>query len=187
MKGIQQRGRQAVMADSLARVHRDFDAFLEEKVNLNWDDQRRKIFNHFGLGGKDIEAGESITTKGSFGRTSKGARAGDNSHQASGKRSVFGRSGLEKSVIGQRGASTNGNELFFNSVERGDASTSQSADSGFLREKMRLFAAKVQRLNAARLDELPFLLLHEFADVEERAGGDVSNSYPFFLPRLRFL
>lgn len=175
MKGIQQRGRQAMMAESLARVHRDFDAFLEEKVNLNWDEQRRKIFNHFGLGQKDIEVGDSIGARGSFARTSKGARVGESLHRASGGRSVFGRSGLEKSVIGQPDDSTTGHKLFSDPTERGDASAAQSTDSRFLREKMGHFTAKVQHLNLARLDERPFPLLHEFADVEKRAGGEVSG------------
>jgi nuclear pore complex protein Nup93 len=49
------------------------------------------------------------------------------------------------------------------------------------------FADKVQRLNAARLDERPFPVLHEFADVEQRAGGDVSGLFSsiYSLPYLQ--
>ncbi|GAM33251.1 hypothetical protein TCE0_003f00017 [Talaromyces pinophilus] len=106
MKSVQQRGRQAMVAESLARVHRDFDTFLEEKVNMNWDDQRRKIFQHFDHG------------------------------------------------------------------DRGDVGA-QGPDTRFLREKMGLFARKVGELNAARLEEKPYAIFHEFGSVEDHPAGDV--------------
>jgi len=60
--------RHAMVAESLSRVHRDFDAFLEEKVSLNWDGQRQKIFRHFGLVQKDDVGSDSQpdTSKRSF-------------------------------------------------------------------------------------------------------------------------
>lgn len=170
LRNIQQRGRQAMVAESLARVQRDFDAFLEEKVSLNWDDQRRRIFQHFGLSTKDDPVEDTIG-KGSFARTSRQPKQPG---ALSGTRSVFGRSALEKSIIGQPGGPLASSQLFLDPSERSEGAGPQPADTRFLREKMGFFAEKVKRLNVARLEERPFPLLHEFGEVEETTGGDVS-------------
>ncbi|KUL88149.1 hypothetical protein ZTR_04161 [Talaromyces verruculosus] len=169
MKSVQQRGRQAMVAESLARVHRDFDTFLEEKVNMNWDDQRRKIFQHFGLSSRDDLAGGDSLNRGSFGRSATHPRQPGG---ATGTRSVFGRSGLEKSVIGQPGGSLSSSQLFADHGDRGDVGA-QGPDTRFLREKMGLFARKVGELNAARLEEKPYAIFHEFGSVEDHPAGDV--------------
>lgn len=171
MRNVQQRGRQAMVAESLARVHRDFDAFLEEKVNMNWDDQRRKIFQHFGLSSRDDLAGGESLNRGSFGRSSVHIKQPGQT----GTRSVFGRSGLEKSVIGQPGNALANSQLFADHSDRGDAA-GQGPDTRFLREKMGLFVRKVSELNAARLEDRPYPIFHEFAEVEDHPGGDVCNS-----------
>jgi len=36
-----------MVAESLSRVHRDFDAILKKKVSLNWDGQRQKNLSAF--------------------------------------------------------------------------------------------------------------------------------------------
>lgn len=176
MKSVQQRGRQAMVAESLARVHRDFDTFLEEKVNMNWDDQRRKIFQHFGLSSRDDSAGGESLNRGSFGRSAAHLRQPGG---ATGTRSVFGRSALEKSVIGQPGGSLSSSQLFADHGDRGDVGV-QGPDTRFLREKMGLFARKVGELNAARLEEKPFAIFHEFGSVEDHPAGDVCSQRTTF-------
>jgi nuclear pore complex protein Nup93 len=179
LRGIQQRGRQAMVAESLARVHRDFDAFLEDQISLNWDEQRQKIYEHFGLAQKEDGAGEGFgaSATGAFGRTTKQGKGPTPSRGATagGTRSVFGRSGLEKSVIGPPGNGLSSSQIFSRSTDGGEAASIQSPDTRFLREKMGYFAEKVQRLNEARLQERPFPVLHEFSQIEEHAGGDVRN------------
>jgi nuclear pore complex protein Nup93 len=164
-----------MIAESLARVRRDFDAFLEEKVNLNWEEQRQKIYEHFGLnyGADTLDP----TAKGSFGRTTaaSGSRAGFGSsrgHASATSRSVFGRSGLDKSVIGYPGDGAASSQLT-DPVTRSDGANIQSPDTRLLREKIGYFAVKVQQLNEARLQEKVYPVLHEFADTEKLAGGDV--------------
>ncbi|OKL61982.1 hypothetical protein UA08_02684 [Talaromyces atroroseus] len=168
MRSVQRRGRQAMVAESLARVHRDFDSFLEEKVSMNWDEQRRKIFQHFGLSSRDDLAGGESFNRGSFGRTSTHTKLPG----PSGTRSVFGRSALEKSVIGQPGNVLASSQLFADHGDRGEAAA-QNPDTRFMREKMGLFVKKVGDLNAARLEDKPYPILHEFAEVEDHPGGDV--------------
>jgi nuclear pore complex protein Nup93 len=180
LNGLQQRGRQAMIEESLARVHRDFDAFLEEKVSLNWDEQRRKIFQHFGLAQKDEPVdGQAEASKTPFGRSAKQPKQPETlpprDLAASGNRSVFGRSGFQKSVIGSPGTGLTGAQLFGDASEKMEGVTG-SPDTRLFREKMGYFADKVQRLNGARLEEKTYAVLHEFAEVEEYAGGDVGFS-----------
>lgn len=158
-----------MVAESLARVHRDFDAFLEERVNMNWDEQRRKIFQHFGLSSRDDLAGSETLNRGSFGRSTTQVRQQGGPAAA---RSVFGRSGLDKSVIGQPGGSLSSSQLFAPHGEKPD-SVGLGPDSRFVREKMGHFARKVGELNAARLAEKPYAIFHEFGSVEASPGGDV--------------
>ncbi|KAL4888530.1 Nup93/Nic96-domain-containing protein [Aspergillus ambiguus] len=167
LRNMQQRGRQAMIAESLARTHKDFDVFLEEKVDLDWEEQRRKIFQHFGLAQKD-DVGDMKASFGRSTRQSKQFGAGP-----SARRSVFGRSGLDKSVIGTPGSVAAGNQLFDDPMERNEGAGSHSPDLRFLREKMGHYAEKVQFLNSARLQARTFPVLHEFSEIEKHTGGDV--------------
>ncbi|OJD13400.1 hypothetical protein AJ78_06134 [Emergomyces pasteurianus Ep9510] len=181
LRQVQQRGREAMIAESLGRVRKDFDAFLEEKVNVNWDEQRQKIYEHFGLTLRDDTARgmSDSSSRGAFGRSatlgrSAGGPGMPRGGDMSGRRSVFGRSALGKSVIGPPSTSARSPPSLFDSVILNEAGAAvASADSRFLREKIRFFATKVQALNEARLQERVFPILHEFADTERAAGGDV--------------
>ncbi|KAE8374320.1 Nup93/Nic96-domain-containing protein [Aspergillus bertholletiae] len=174
LRNIQQRGRHAMIAESLTRIHRDFDVFLEEKVDLDWEAQRRRIFQHFGLVQKDDSPGDG---KGAFGRSIRQSKqfGATSSYTAPGvtHRSVFGRSGMEKSVIGVPGAGAASHRFFEAPTELSETSSTQSSDLHFLREKMGRYADKVQLLNSARLQGRTFPILHEFSEVESHAGGDV--------------
>lgn len=171
LRNIQQRGRQVMVAESLVRAQRDFDSFLEERVDLDWEEQRHRIFKHFGLSQRDDPLGDSGP---SFGRSTRQPnKFGSASTHGLTRRSVFGRSGLEKSVIGTPGTGKPSYQLFGDPMERPDDSGSNTLDLRFLREKMGYYADKVQSLNSARLQARSFPVLHEFSEVEERAGGDV--------------
>lgn len=150
-----------MIADSLARVRKDFDSFLEEKVNIDWEDQRQRIYEHFGLAPKDDEK-----AGGSFGRTTVGAK-GPDSFASRGKRSVFGRSALGKSVIGSPSSGPGSSRLMSKPVNGGNGDMPmETGDTRFMREKIGHFAGKVQTLNEARLQKYAYPLLHQFAEVE---------------------
>ncbi|KAJ5683174.1 Nuclear pore protein (Nic96) [Penicillium macrosclerotiorum] len=178
LRNIQQRGRQVMIAESLSRAQRDFDTFLEEKVDMDWEDQRRKIFQHFGLAQKEgsNSADFKSTTRGAFGRSARQSRQqGANSNQgpaAMSRRSVFGRSGLDKSVIGTPGTGLASRQLFDDPAERGEGLAASSPDLRFLREKMGHYAEKVQQLNTTRLQRQTYPVLHQFSEVEAQTGGD---------------
>ncbi|PYI12106.1 NIC-domain-containing protein [Aspergillus sclerotiicarbonarius CBS 121057] len=172
LRNIQQRGRQVMITESLTRTQRDFDSFLEEKVDMDWEEQRRKIFQHFGLAQKDDGAGEA---RAGFGRSTRRSKqfgpASTNVPTSTSRRSVFGRSALEKSVIGTPGTGTASIRLFEDPMDRNEGVGGHS-DLRFLREKMGYYADKVRHLNSARLHARTFPVLHEFSDVEGHVGGD---------------
>lgn len=178
LRSIQQRGRQVMIAESLTRAHRDFDTFLEEKVDLDWEEQRQTIFHHFGLSQKDATGagGLNATTRGGFGRSTRQSKqAGAGPANGASRRSVFGRSGLEKSVIGTPGVGVASRQIFEDPAERNEGTPSRSPDSRFQREKMGHYAEKVQQLNLARLQQKCYPVLDEFSSVEVQHGGDVSQ------------
>lgn len=185
LRNIQQRGRQAMIAESLSRAQRDFDSFLEEKVDMDWEDQRRRIFEHFGLSQKDsANAGHmKSTTTGAFGRSARQSKQGPNGAAAASRRSVFGRSGLDRSVIGTPGAGLASRQLFEDPAERseGQGISAPSANMRFSREKMSHYAEKVQHLNHVRLEGQTYPILHQFSDVELQTPGDVRNQSPLSL------
>ncbi|KAJ6140462.1 Nuclear pore protein (Nic96) [Penicillium chermesinum] len=138
LRSIQQRGRQVMIAESLSRAQKDFDTFLEEKVDMDWEDQRQKIFHHFGLSQKDsVNDGSlrSTTRGGAFGRSARQSKAGAGTTNAASRRSVFGRSALDKSVIGTPGTGLASAQLFEDPAERGDGPSASSPDLRFLRER----------------------------------------------------
>ncbi|KAJ5895471.1 Nucleoporin interacting component Nup93/Nic96 [Penicillium taxi] len=175
LRNMQQRGRQVMVAESLSRAQRDFDTFLEEKVDMDWEEQRQKIFEHFGLSQKDSTDSGSLraTNRGAFGRTARQSKqAGATSGPAASRRSVFGRSGLDKSVIGTPGSGMTNRQLFEEPAERNEGLSASSPDLRFQREKMRQYADKVQQLNVARLRGQTYPIFHQFSEVEVRTGGD---------------
>ncbi|EPS30845.1 hypothetical protein PDE_05797 [Penicillium oxalicum 114-2] len=173
LRNIQQRGRQVMINESLSRAQRDFDAFLEEKLDMDWEEQRQKIFQHFGLSQKDATAGDELksTMRGAFGRSARQSKPGGG--PAASRRSVYGRSGLDKSVIGTPGAGLASRQLFEAPTERTEGAAAASPDLRFLREKMGHYAEKVQDLNLARLQGKTFPILGQFLEVEMHSGGDV--------------
>ena len=168
-----------MITESLSRAQRDFDTFLEDKVDMDWEDQRRKIFQHFGLSQSDEPGagGFGSTNRGAFGRSGRTTKAPGGSPgqgPAGSRRSVFGRSGLDKSVIGTPGTSLASRQIFEHPAERAEGHAAPSPDLRFLREKMDKYATKVEELNVTRLNGETSPLLHQFAEVESPSGGDVS-------------
>ena len=166
--------------EGIQRAHKQFDLYLEENVDINWDLQRKKIYEHFGLakastGLNGSDRTSSPAMKGSFGRSTRKGRLANSERpgQASLNRSIFGNSGLQKSVIGSPSTGA-GNATLFADVADHGASPAAPNDR-FTREKETKFAEKVQGLNQARLQEAPFPILHEFLDVESQQLGEVSH------------
>jgi nuclear pore complex protein Nup93 len=180
---LMQQSTMKMIQEGISLAHRQFDAFIEENVDIDWNAQRQKLYEHFGLlpqGGDKLSDSTHYATlggKGSFARSSRGGRgpkAGPD-RQGTPARSIFGKSGMQKSVIGTPGLGSDNASVFKDVTDKSSQGPGVQ-DDRFLREKQGKFADKVQRLNEARLQELAYPVLHEFVDVEGQPGGDVSSS-----------
>lgn len=190
----------SMIADGLERSVRDFDSFLEDNVTMEWESQRKRIYEHFGIKTREDLAGPSAGTPrygtpdigggaggvagstGGFGR--RRSRQQQPSQQNPGTKtgggSVFGRSRMQKSVIGSAsriGAHTSE----FSDVETatsgasGSGATAGSAgslDDRYTREKQGRLAEAVHRLNDSRGESAPFPILSEMVAVENSLGSD---------------
>ncbi|KUJ08569.1 NIC-domain-containing protein [Mollisia scopiformis] len=183
----------SMISDGLARSVRDFDAFLEDNVEMEWDAQRRRIYSHFGIrpkettaAGKGSFAASVGESNGAFGRSrrSKAPSLTGSRMNGSPGGSTFGRSNLQKSVIGAAGPVGAGHQPLFGDVEKKmEASnvTVTGPHDRFQREKESKYAEKVQNLNLARLQRRPYPVCSEFAEVvnlsPDQHGPDLIKAY----------
>lgn len=175
LANLQQKTTLSMIADGLERSVRDFDNFLEDNVTEEWEAQRKRIYEHFGIKPRDHSAdvtGNPRESLGGFGRSKRG-KSGKSTIGGE-KSSVFGRSNLQKSVIGTP-SKIGSHQAEFTDVEsqntKGNSSNgASSTDDRFLREKQTKLAERIRELNNARLDQRPFPLLYELGQVENASG-----------------
>ena len=175
--GLQERGREAMIQEAIDRVHRGFDAHLEENLSINFEEQKKKIMQHFGLIPKDDgrdERGGTQQGKGGFALSSGRKEPFGLSAKTTSTRSVFGRSGLDRSLIGSPAMGASTTSFFGDSITAAENSMplGKGQNGRYLRDKERFFLQKVQQLNEARMQEKAYPVLREFAMVEDQAGGD---------------
>ena len=173
LRGLQQRGRDAMIKESMERVQREFDTYLDEHLAINFDEQRQKIMEHFGLVQKDTSSGTSLgPSSGSFGRIGAKGKSTPAESASGSTRSVFGRSGMEKSIIGNPGLDASTTKFFADDGNvNGSVSPTRNMDRA-LWDKQGYYADKVQNLNKARSKDAPYPILSEFAMVENGSGVD---------------
>ena len=177
---LQQQSTLRMISEGLERAQRNFDAYLDENVDINWELQRKKIYEHFGLVPRHGEASDKLASspgiKGGFGKSTRRGRANNPNRpgQATLNRSIFGQSSVQKSVIGTPGLGS-GNATLFADVAEKNAPAPAIQDDRFMREKQRKFTEKVQMLNRARLIESSYPVLQEFKGIESQPGGEVST------------
>ena len=177
---LQQQSTLRMISEGLERAQRNFDAYIQENVDINWEYQRNRIYEHFGLMPKNGEASDDLANgsnvKGSFGKSTR--RGWTNKTTRPGKstlnRSIFGQSSVQKSVIGTPGAGSRNATLFADVAEKSLSAPAVQEDR-LMREKQRKFAEKVQLLNRARLDEVSYPVLQELKGVESQPGAEVST------------
>ncbi|KAL8682814.1 MAG: hypothetical protein Q9186_001143 [Xanthomendoza sp. 1 TL-2023] len=178
MDQMQQQSTLKMIAEGIERAHRNFDAYLDENIDINWEAQRKKIYEHFGLASRSSERSDAASqsfssgVKGSFGRSSRRGRManGDQSKQSTLGRSIFGQSSLQKSVIGTPNTGFKTATLFADVEDR--SRQGAISDDRFSRDKQTKFAERVQALNRARLQERSYPILHEFKGVQMQPGGE---------------
>ncbi|KAI0154373.1 Nup93/Nic96-domain-containing protein [Xylariaceae sp. FL1272] len=174
LANLQSKTTLSMIADGLERSARDFDNFLEDNMTTEWEAQRRRIYEHFGIKTRD-EGSPDVNreTTGGFGRSRRNPKA-SRSATASVKGSTLGRSTLQKSVLGTP-SKIGSHQVEFKDVEDATgtpvaAETHASVDDRFVREKQVKLAERIRNLNLSRLDKTPYPILHELAQVESTSG-----------------
>lgn len=158
------------MVDShVAKAQDEFNKMIDEKLHgVDWDAQRQRIYEHFGLKKPQFDDGSTLSGGGSFGRSSRlrsryGASAADKAFDVSMTRSVIG-------TPGPRGVRSS---VFGDVAEKVPAGGMRPApeDRG-LRIKQEKYIERVKELNVARLQEKPYTLLQKFSEVEAEPSND---------------
>jgi nuclear pore complex protein Nup93 len=168
----------ALIQEGLEQTKRDFDTFLEDNVQIEWDKQRQRIYEHFGLGrqSEDMAASQSTfgaTARGAFGRsTRKGRSMGPKGASVNGK-STFGASAGGPPVLGASTSVLGGRDALDKSVLGGQS----GPQDRYARDKQEKFMDEVKKLNDARLRENTFSVLHAFSEVEKTAGTEHSDHF----------
>lgn len=172
VEGIYKQSTLNLIEQGLEQAKRDFDTFLEENVQMEWDSQRRRIYEHFGLvkKGEDLNAtavGASVAathTKGAFGRSTRRGK-GLGASTANGM--SFGASGMSKSVLGTPSMRGSRQTLFSDVAERAPSGGMQPApEDRMQRDKQEKYRGKIKDLNEKRLQETVYPILEEFSKVE---------------------
>lgn len=174
---LQQQTTLKMISEGIERAQRDFNSYLEEHVDINWEEQRRKVYEHFGLARKDINKStlgtDSVHVQGSFGRSAmrrtRGMGASESGKPGTpSKGSVYG---LQKSVIGTPNVGGGSAHFFADSSDKSSMNQTGVEDR-MVRDKEIRFAAKVQDLNEARLRDVMMPVLREFESVEAHPGTE---------------
>lgn len=177
VEGIYRQSTLNLIEQGLEQAKRDFDNFLEENVQMEWDAQRRRIYEHFGLVKKtdaaeaDFEGTTGQAARGAFGRSSRRSRAPGASVNG-------GSFGASKSVLGAAGTRTARQSLFNDVADKTPAGGIQSApEDRILREKQTKYGEKVKQMNIARLEENVYPTLQQFADVEAQPSIEDTSHF----------
>jgi nuclear pore complex protein Nup93 len=168
----------SLIQEGLEQSKRDFDAFLEDNVQIEWDKQRQRIYEHFGLGrqSEDMAASQSTfgnTARGAFGRSTRKGRSMGPKGASVNSASTFGASTGGPPVIG------NGQSVL--SGRDGPASSVLGTQSGprdrYERDKQERFMDEVKKLNESRQRELPCAVLHAFSAAEKASGTEYTDHF----------
>jgi nuclear pore complex protein Nup93 len=172
LRDLRVKGRDAMLRESMDRVYREVDNFIEESLGVDFEEQKLRIMEHFGLTLPDDAPPNQPS--GSFGKTMKRTKNGE-TDPARSTRSVFGRSALEKSIIGPSGSGA-GTMSFFKSEGASPTAMGLPRSSSQvlreLRNKEKAFMEKVESLNQARMFHEKFPLMSNFGVVEDQNRAD---------------
>lgn len=170
----------ALIQEGLEQSKRDFDIFLEDNVQIEWDKQRQKIYEHFGLGRQSEEMAASQSTfgtstvRGAFGRSArKGKSVGPKGASVNG--ASFAASHGPPPVIGSVISPYGKRSVHGDSQDKSTFAGQTGPTDRHTRDKQERFMDTVKRLNETRLRESHFPILHEFAQVEQAAHGENSD------------
>ncbi|PTB50491.1 hypothetical protein M431DRAFT_95081 [Trichoderma harzianum CBS 226.95] len=166
LSNLQTKTTLSMIQDGLERSLRDFDNFLEDNVAMEWDAQRKRIYQHFGIKPRETSATAGREAQGGFGRS---RRKTQGSTPRDTRSSTFGNSTFQRSVIGAR-SRIGTHQSEFADIDRSTESVSKSRNEDqALRERQSKLAEKVRSLNSSRLLGRPYPILAELAEVEQKS------------------
>ncbi|KJZ77758.1 hypothetical protein HIM_02935 [Hirsutella minnesotensis 3608] len=172
LSNLQTKTTLSMIADGLERSIRDFDNFLEDNVAMEWDAQRKRKYQHFGIKPREDSAAAARESQaGGFGRSRRSKGQGGASR--AGRSSMLGNSMMQRSVIGTPGRiGTHQSE--FSDIDRpsegsGGAKTRGATEDCVLRDRQAKLSEKVRALNSARLMQRPYPILTELSEIEQRS------------------
>ncbi|KAI1781053.1 Nup93/Nic96-domain-containing protein [Hypoxylon cercidicola] len=184
LSNLQAKTTLSMIADGLERSARDFDNFLEDNITMEWEAQRKRIYEHFGIKTDDGSAEGASGAPGresqaGFGRSRRTAKA-SRSPAPGIKASTFGRSNLQKSVIGTP-SKIGAHEPEFTDVQDTTRSTgalngAASIDDRYLRDKQAVLAGEIRELNLARIAKEPYPILHRLSKVAQDSTDGHAHS-----------
>lgn len=167
LSNLQTKTTLSMIADGLERSVRDFDNFLEDNVTMEWEAQRKRIYQHFGIKPRE-DSGAGKEAQSAFGRSRRSK--GQAGMSRAGRSSMLGKS-MARSVIGTP-SRIGTHHTEFADVERSSdgAANGRGADDRVVRDRQYKLADKIRCLNAARLTERPYPIFNELAGVQERSN-----------------
>jgi nuclear pore complex protein Nup93 len=165
---LRKKGRKQMIKENMTQVYREVDQFIEDSLGIDFDEQRQRIMEHFGL---VVREEEDDNVGGSFAR-SAGRKSQFAETPNGSTRSVFGRSALEKTLIGTPGMGGSTTSFFGDEGNQQMGNLMRGQTARDLRDKERLYVEKVEQLNKARLAGENFPIMHHFAEVERSGGVD---------------
>ncbi|KAK3315316.1 Nup93/Nic96-domain-containing protein [Apodospora peruviana] len=175
LSNLQTKTTLSMIADGLERSVRDFDSFLEDNVTMEWEAQRKRIYQHFGIKPReDTDRASSVPpgreAQGGFGRSRRKASQATTAQRSTQKASTFGRSAMQRSVLGTP-SRIGAHAPEFSDVEAnkdavGSLNGVASMDDRFVREKQGKLAEQVRIFNDARQRGERIYAFGDFAAVE---------------------
>ena len=171
LSNLQTKTTLSMISDGLERSARDFDNFLEDHVGMEWDAQRKRIYQHFGIKPRKDSTAAARESHGGFGRSRRSKAQGGTSR--AGRSSVLGNSMMQRSVIGTP-SRIGAHQPEFSDVDRSSDGSSALKTRGAtedrtLRERQARLSEKVRALNAARLMRRPYPIFAELGEVEQKS------------------
>ncbi|RDA95956.1 hypothetical protein CP533_5892 [Ophiocordyceps camponoti-saundersi (nom. inval.)] len=172
LSNLQTKTTLSMISDGLERSLRDFDNFLEDHVAMEWDAQRKRIYQHFGIKPREDSAAARDSQAASFGR-SRRSKGQPSASRAGGRSSMLGASMAQRSVIGPPSRIGPHPSADFSDIDMlpADAAlkTRGATELRVLRETQAKLADKVRALNEARLGKRPYAIFAELCEVAHKS------------------
>ncbi|UNI20335.1 nuclear pore complex subunit [Purpureocillium takamizusanense] len=171
LSNLQTKTTLSMIADGLERSVRDFDNFLDDNVSMEWDAQRKRIYQHFGIKPREDSMAAGRESQAGFGRSRRSKTQGGTSR--AGRSSMLGNSTMQRSVIGAP-SRIGTHQAEFSDVDRssdgsGALKPRGATEDRAVRERQAKLAEKVRTLNAARLMKRPYPIFAELGEVEQKS------------------